>query len=150
MPYRAGFAVAKPSGPYYLSSERVHYPLVTQADSECWSFAAYFSENFRADPEESRVCRCSWTRRDYDTVRGELSNGWNIHFIVPFHNYLIGNLSNVLGEVVDEAVVVVQDEDFQGWSFSAWSIAVKSAAVFLSDSIHSWSGTESATIPAPD
>ncbi len=147
---RTGFAVAKPLRPQYLSSERMNDPLVSQAHSKSWSFAAYLSENFRTDPEVSRVCWCSRSRGDYDSVRGKPLNLRNVHFVVPFHNYFVSNLSHVLGQVVDEAVVIVQDEDFQSWCPCALSMAVKRAAVFLSDSIHSRSGTESATIPAPD
>src|SRR6266704_3938905 len=150
MSYRVGFALAKSLRPHYLSSERMNDPLMTETHPSGRSFDAYLPEDLRTDAEVSRVCWRSRTRRDYDLVRGKPANRWDVHFIVPFHNYFVSDLSRVLGEVVDEAVVIVQNEHLQTWFLCAWSIAVKSAAVFLSDSIHSRSGTESATIPAPD
>src|SRR5438445_2776561 len=110
---RTCFAVTKALGPDYLSAERMHDPLMTKTYPKGRSFATDLSQNFRTDAEVSRVCRCSRTRRDYDPVRGKSPNCRNVHFIVSFHNYLVSDLSYILGQVVDEAVVVVQDEDFQ-------------------------------------
>ncbi len=56
----------------------------------------------------------SW--RDYDLVRRKLPNRGDIHFIIPFHNYFVRDLADVLGQVVDEAVIVVEDEDFHSRS----------------------------------
>src|SRR5713226_4841728 len=91
-------------------------PLVAEAYSKRRSFAADLSEDFRTYAEVSRICWCSRSRRDYDLVRRKLPNRGDIHFIIPFHNYFVRDLADVLGQVVDEAVIVVEDEDFHSRS----------------------------------
>src|SRR5438309_10469205 len=93
----AGFAVAKSLRLDYLSSERMNDPLVTETYPKGRSFAADHSEDFCKDAEVSTVRRCSRSRRDDDLVRGKSPNRRYVHFIVPFYNYFVSNLSSVLG-----------------------------------------------------
>src|SRR5712692_4028938 len=147
---RARLSMTEVSSPNYSSAEGVDYSLVSQADAECRYVISEASDYGRATAEMTRITRCSWAWGEYDLVRFQLPDFVNANLIVPLYNYLVYSLSHVLGQVVDEAVIVVHDEDSHRCFSWAISIAVKRAAAFRSDSFHSCSGTESATMPDPD
>src|SRR5580698_4047039 len=102
------------------------------------------------------VRRVAWARRDDYAVRGHVAHLAHRDLVVAEDLRVTSHLAHVLGEVVDERVVVVDDEDLHLLPSPisrlpvAFSTALISPAALDSVSCHSASGSESATMPAPD
>src|SRR4029079_15146152 len=119
-----------------------------------------------ADPQDRRPClreRADRLDRDPGLLRGagawrddqavglqpeQLRDG---RLVVPDDPDITPQLAQVLDQVVGEGVVVVDDEHVHGHSCcsAASSTARKTAFALLTDSLYSYAGWASATVPPP-
>ena len=149
MLYDAGFTVNHLAGSDHLAPICCDDSLVTQTDAQGGDRGAHLSQDPRADPEVLGVLRVAGSGGDDYLRRGHLHRLLEGYPVVPVDHRVSSQLPDVLDEVVDEGVIVVDDEDLQLSPPPAASRAFKSAAALCSVSYHSFSGSESATIPPP-
>ena len=122
---------------------------MTKADPQSGNYAAYILQDFGADTEISCFFRSAGTWRDYYSVRFKLLNLLQIYLVVSVDDDFCSDFSDVLDKVVDEGIVVVDHQNSQAVSPPAFLSALIRASALWSVSNHSFSGTESATMPAP-
>ncbi len=148
--YGAGFAVHQFFGVNHFAAVSVNDTLMSQADAQRGYVWAECLEDGFADAEEMFVFWVAWTRRDDDAVWLQLGGFRQGDLVVSVNGCFCALLANVLDEVVDETVVVVDDQNLH-WALppAACSSAFMRALALNSVSCDSFSGLESATMPAP-
>ena len=88
------------------------------------------------------------SRREDDAVRLKRPDLFHRHLVVADDPDVRVQLSDHLVKVIGKTVVVVDEQDHRSTS-SACFKALMTAAALLRHSSYSFSGTESATMPAP-
>src|SRR5262249_23926973 len=91
------------------AKSRVNH-LVAQANAQDRHLTSQLPDDSQADPGLLRVARA---RRKDDRLRPESPDGRNVKGIVSTDKRLFSKLFQVTGKVVDEAVVVVDEEDHE-------------------------------------
>ena len=152
-----GLAVHGSGCPAYARPEHVGYGLMAQTHAE------HRNPGGRCCPDDvsrdTAVARRSWPRRDDDATGAKSHRFVGGHRIVAAYLDLGAESGEQLDQVVGERIVVVDDEDhattaaetpsplcMPAASSSAWC----NALALWRHSSYSDSGTESATMPAPD
>ncbi len=143
--------------PAHLSVEetrRVAHPaaesrpnaLVPEAHSQGRGARADVAQQIRANPEITSLRGMAWAWGQDDRVRRDAADVLEGDRVVPIHHRVGSEFPETLVEVVHEGVVVVDDQDLHGVPSERAAFRPRS---LCSVSIHSRSGLESATIPAP-
>ena len=141
----ARLAVHEPFRRDDASAEGLGDGLVAEADAENRQASGEGADSVERDAGGVRVARAG---REDESLRFQGFDSGDIDFIVPDDLHLRAKGANHLHEVVGEGVVVVDHE--YHCSSSAKRTASKTAFALPMVSSYSRSGTESATIPAPD
>ncbi len=158
----AGLAVHQLRRANDLAAERRADRLVPQAHAENRHPPSARPRQPRKVPDQldrdPRVLRRARPRRDQDVRWTQRLHLGGRQLIVAAHDHLRAQLAHVLDEVVGKRIVVVENEDHRCADFilvlscycwRARSIARTTARALFAHSTNSFSGTESATSPAP-
>jgi len=105
--------MAEVSRSHDLAPECVYDALVPETYSQGRSLSAYLLDDACAGTKIAGVGRCARSRGDYDLAGRERSYLLHVCFVIAFDDNLVSSLAHVLRKVVDEAVVVVENEDLQ-------------------------------------
>jgi hypothetical protein len=105
---RAGLAVEKFGSADHFATESGADRLVTEADSEDWEFAGESADQVDAD---AGILRGAGAGRDYDALGFAASDFVYGNFVVAVDFYIAAEFAQVLGQVVGEGVVVVEEQD---------------------------------------
>jgi hypothetical protein len=138
-----GLAMHRPTGADDLAAECLTDALVPKADAEDWNPRA---EAFDQGNRDSGLVRRAWTGRDDNMRRRQAFNRLEIDAVVADDVGRPTQLADIAGEVVDERVVVVDEEDHGA---SSGDKAAIRACALASVSAYSAAGVESATMPPP-
>ena len=129
-------------GPEYLT-----YSLVSQAYPEYGDFSCQMPHHIFTN---ARIRRLSRSRRQDNQLRGQLHYGIRRHFIVTYHMDIRVYGTDQLIQIIRKAVVIIYQQNHPSIPPSAVSSAILTAFALLMHSWYSFSGSLSATIPAPE
>src|ERR1700722_8321948 len=143
----AGFAVHQFLSANDATTEGGANGLMAEADAENGNFSGETPDERDAD---AGFLGRAGAGRYKDTFGAQGGDFVERDLVVAAHFELLAHLAEILGEVVGEGIVVVEEQDhdfFPGW----WAIsrAETMARALLTVSCYSRSGTESATTPPP-
>ena len=124
-------------------TERLRDGLVSEADAEERQLAR---ERLDGGERDAGGVGVAGTGREDERLGLERPDAVHVDFVVAHHVHLRAQSPEVLDEVVGERVVVV---DHEYHSVSANLAASNTALDLLTVSLYSFTGSESATIPAP-
>src|SRR5699024_9516780 len=116
-----------------------------QADAQKRDFLPQLLYRRNDDP---RILRSARSRREDDAVRMHGADFFHCHLIVPYDFDLRIKLPDHLVQVVGKTVIIIDQQYHRSTSSADFSASITAPALLM----HSWysfSGTESATIPAP-
>ena len=135
----------------YAATEDCANGLMTEADAQRRDCRPQFADGCQRD---AAIGGHSGPGRDQQVRGRERFQVRCRDAVVAENAQLSAHLTEVLHQVVCEAVVIVYDRyhaciPAAGWLPSACSIASATACALLSVSIYSLAGSESATMPAP-
>ena len=119
---------------------------MTQADAEDGDFLSQGGYDFC---DNAGFFRSSGAGRENDLIGRQPGDFLYRHLIIADHPDIGFNFSDELVEIIGKTVIII-DEQNHILSSSASSSAFITAFALLMHSSYSLSGTESATIPAPD
>ena len=142
---RAGLAVHLHLRPHDLAAQRRADRLVAQADAEQRQLAGEVADGLDAD---ARLGRRAGAGRQHQMVGPQVGDALHRDLVIAEHAHVLAEFTEVLHQVVGEAVVVVDHQQHDQNPSSTSSAARISARALCSVSLHSISGTESATTPA--
>ena len=120
--------------------------LMAQADSQNWNLRPQTSDHVLTNPG---VLRSAGARRQNDGLRLHLPDFLKGERVVADHTDFRINAPDILIQIVREAVVIIYQQNHSNPS-SAIRMASTTARALFTHSWYSFSGTLSATIPAPD
>ncbi len=140
---RAGLAMHQMCGRNGFSTERLSYRLVAEAHPQNGNLAAQPPYSFHGNTCISGV---AGPRRDQQGLRFYRLDFFRCDFVASHDADVRVKHPYTLAEVIGKAVVIIQKENH---SSAAFRIASSTARALFSVSRHSFSGTLSATIPAP-
>src|SRR5262249_2378619 len=142
----ARLAVHQRGSPHNLSSKNFADGLVSQAHAEHWYGFMKVLNDVLGNPGVRRDTR---SRRNHDMRWVLPFDFFQCDFVITEDPQLGAQLAQILNEVVGEGVVVIDHHDHSSNPPFARLIALMSARDLFTVSVYSFSGTESATMPAP-
>ena len=144
VPDAARLAVHEALGRDDAPAERLGDGLVPEADSEKGNLAR---ERLDGVERHAGGVRVAGAGREHDRRRLQRGDAWHVDRVVAHHLHLRAQRAHHLHEIVGERIVVVDHQDHD--SSSANLTASNTAFDLLMVSSYSFSGSESATMPAP-
>src|SRR5581483_6540271 len=142
----AGFSVHDLFGSSDFAAERFADRLHSQAHPKNRQFARKFQDE-RLDL--AGFVRSPWSGAQNDAFRLHPADELRVHFIVSLDDHIGSKFLHVLHDVISERIVIVNNKITHENPLWAISTAKKTPSALLRHSCHSFSGTESYTIPAP-
>src|SRR4030042_5902635 len=118
---------------------------MAKAYSQDWNPTGHLYNSLLGD---ARLLWSAGPWRNDHFLRCQLFKPWKVNLVISISLAVSSKLFKILHEVIGKRIIVVDEQNHLNPSSASW-IALKMASALFRVSSYSFSGSESATMPAP-